>query len=264
MNLGVFVSRPFPFSPRSHEDTKMHEAGPTPPMTDAELQRVCEARLRALSPSFREAPVEAAFHPYVGLTHTLRRRSGRWKLRISDLCRGAPEPVVGAIAELLGCRVLRRRPPEAARRLYEAYRRSPEVRDAVSERKLARGRKEFAGTAGRVHSLKKIFARLNERHFNGQLEVRHIGWGKRRSRVRLGHYDPVHQTIAISPLLDSADVPGTVVEYLVYHEMLHILFSDPEAPGRRVHHPAAFRQAERGFPGYREATRFLARMRAKK
>ena len=83
-----------------------------------------------------------------------------------------------------------------------------------------------------------------------------LGWGLRRAWSRLGHYDPLHQTITISPVLDTPRVPRSVLAFVVYHEMLHALLD--EVPGRnRGFHPPEFRRAERAFPGYREARRFL-------
>jgi hypothetical protein len=102
-----------------------------------------------------------------------------------------------------------------------------------------------------------MFRELNERYFNNQVQVRDLGWGQRRGWSRLGHYDPLHQTITVSPVLDSPRVPQSAVAFILYHEMLHSLFNGPVVTGKRNHHPPEFQRAEHAFPGYVEARSFL-------
>jgi hypothetical protein len=221
----------------------------------SDLQAICCAVLPALSGSFRRDRISARFYPYIGMTHTIRRRGSAWMIRISDHCRQAPRDVLEAIVLLLAHKVLRRKPPDRASRIFERYRRDPEVEGRVQARRFEQGRKNIRGTRGKYHELKEIYGEVNATYFNGQVEVRRLGWGSRRSWCRLGHYDPVHNTITVSPVLDSFKVPRMVVSYLLYHEMLHTLFTD-SAGGRR-HHTAEFNRAERAFPSYPEARKFL-------
>ena len=75
----------------------------------------------------------------------------------------------------------------------------------------------------------------------------------RRSWARLGHYDPVHHTITISPVLDSAEVPDYAVRYIVYHEMLHADLGIGKGEGRRIVHGPEFRIREKLFRHYERA-----------
>jgi predicted metal-dependent hydrolase len=52
------------------------------------------------------------------------------------------------------------------------------------------------------------------------------------------------------------------VEYVVYHEMLHMRFPTARNGHRRVVHSAEFRQAEKQFPKYEAALRQLKRLTA--
>ena len=222
----------------------------------AELEWICRAALESAYSQFREVQIRAAFHPYVGLTHTIRRRGPAWTLRISDHCRHAPRIVLEAIARLLGAKVLRRKPPVEIARIYERFRRDPSVVAALHERRLKHGRKRIAHPRGKHHSLHDVLEELNARHFNGQVEITRIGWGTRRSWGQLGHYDPVHRTITISPVLNAQNVPAFVVAFLVFHEMLHALF-EGTGPEHRRHHPPHFQRAERAHPDYARARKFL-------
>jgi len=230
---------------------------------ESALQKICRLTLQAHFPSFRNAAIEARFYPYIGLTHSIRRKGAGWLLRISDHCADAPAPVLEAIALMLGCKIMRRRPPEAAAALYRRFRSQAGIRERVSARKRSRGRKRLASGEGKTHSLEKIFQELNGRFFNRQLEVAAVGWGLKRAWNRLGHYDPLHQTITISPVLDTPKVPRSALAYVIYHEMLHVLFDDVPGRSRRLH-PPEFRRAESAYPGFREARQFLREFSGKR
>jgi len=45
-----------------------------------------------------------------------------------------------------------------------------------------------------------------------------LGWSRQPSRVTLGHYDPSHNAIILSRLLDREEVPVLAVEYVLFHE----------------------------------------------
>jgi predicted metal-dependent hydrolase len=153
--------------------------------------------------------------------------------------------------------VMRRKPPRKVVETYDQFRRDPGIENAVRGRRAEKGRKQFSGKPGRYHSLRTIYIELNSRYFNSQIEINRIGWGLRKGRGRLGHYDPIHNTITLSPLLDAPDVPLYVVRYIVYHEMLHALLGHKPADGARKHHPVEFRNAERSYPEYTKAKKFL-------
>ncbi len=223
-----------------------------------DLQWICSSVLRSSFSLFRGAEIKASFYPYIGLTHTIRRKGTVWNLRVSDHCRHAPRAVLEAIVYILGCKITRRKPPVEIVRLYERFRKEPFVEAAVDQRRLRSGRKIIAGTEGKHHSLEDIYRALNSRYFNDQIEIRKLGWGPRRGWFRLGHYDPVHHTITISPVLDSARVPRWAIAFVVYHELLHAIFDDCTSTGRRRHHPPSFRRAERAYEDYSSAQKFLS------
>ncbi len=207
---------------------------------------------------FRDMEIVASFYPYIGLTHTIRRKKNKWLVRISDHCRNAPPSVLEAIVTILACKVLRKQPSRQAVEAYEMFREHPHTADIVRARRLLRGRKAIGGYEGKHHSLREIYREINGRYFHNQVEIRAIGWGMRPSRSRLGHYDPVHHTITLSPVLDSPAIPRYVTCYIVYHEMLHAVFEGASAAGPKRLHPPEFRRAERAYPDYARAKRFLS------
>ncbi len=224
---------------------------------DCELQWLCRSILQEASPAFRGVEICACFYPYIGLTHTIRRKGTMWVVRISDHCRHAPVPILEAIIRILACKVMRRRPRQHYLQAYDSYRNDQWIEQAVRERRLRKGRKQIANESGKHHSLQEIYLELNHQYFNDQIEIRRIGWGLRRSRGRLGHYDPVHNTITLSPALDEAGIPRFVVRYIVYHEMLHAIFENTSSGRFKRHHTSEFRRAEKAYPDFAVAQDFI-------
>ena len=87
-----------------------------------------------------------------------------------------------------------------------------------------------------------------------------LGWSPRASRRLLGHYDPAHDAIVISRIFDTPQIPRYVVEYVVFHEMLHLKHPVQYGSTRRCVHSAAFKADEKRFPRYFDANRYLQRL----
>lgn len=200
------------------------------------------------------------FRPFSSLRSNINLRGNRARVHISDMLEQAPPLVLEALAEILLAQLFRRRPSTEARECYMAYVFDPAVRRQIDETRRKRSRPRLLPARGRYYDLAEIFARLNQRLFKNELSCRRIGWTARPSRSVLGHYDPAHNTIAISRSLDSATIPAEVVEYLMFHEMLHIHFPLERNGSRRVVHSQAFRKAEKNYPGYRRVRERLKRI----
>jgi len=112
---------------------------------------------------------------------------------------------------------------------------------------------------GAVYDLDELFAVLNERYFRNTLPKPVLTWSAKKTYRILGHHDATHETVAISRSLDSADVPRYVVEYVVFHEMLHIAHPTKHVNGRRYNHTAAFKRDEEKFAYFDEAERWIER-----
>jgi hypothetical protein len=87
-----------------------------------------------------------------------------------------------------------------------------------------------------------------------------LGWSQRVSRATLGHYDPPHNTIVISKLLDRPTVPKLAVEYVLFHEMLHVRYPVEHNGSRRSVHTVEFKDAEKQFERFAEAKALLKKL----
>ena len=207
---------------------------------------------------YRSLPdIEVRFYPYAGITHKIRIRGGRVYVRISDIFKSAPDDVLRATAFILVARLLSKRTPRIHESHYREYAYSPEVLRSLDIARRRRGRKLISSSRGRVYDLERIFQRLNRRYFDEEIERPTLTWSQRRTRRILGHHDAAHETIVISKTLDAADIPEWFVEFVLYHEMLHIKHPARFIKGRRYYHTKAFRNEEQRFPRYEEAQRWL-------
>jgi hypothetical protein len=200
------------------------------------------------------------FYPYSNLAHTIRLRDDTAYVRLSDILHSAPLSVLEAAAAILLGRLYRRRAP---RELVEAYRHYSVAREThrrVMATRLKRGRRNETGAQGSTHNLAPMFSVLNRKYFGGRLHRPRLGWSKRNWRAQLGCFDPGLDQIVVNTRLDRAEVPQYVVEYVLYHEMLHVRHPIRVAACGLQAHSAAFRAEERRFADYDRAHKFLERL----
>jgi len=202
-------------------------------------------------------PIEVSFYPYVGINHTIRIRNGSVFVRIAEICRDLPASAQRALALILVAKLYRRRVPSAAKDVYSAAVSTDEYRVRAVANKRKHGRKVVTTAKGEVYNLEKIFDTLNVAYFGGSLAKPTLTWSVRKTYRILGHHDATHRTIVVSKSLDSAFVPKFVVEYIVFHEMLHVFHPAKVINGRRYHHTAAFRRNEQRFAYYAEAEKWI-------
>jgi predicted metal-dependent hydrolase len=214
----------------------------------------------------RQEPPEinVSFYPFAGLNHTIRIRRQRVYVRVSDILRDAPQSVHRALAFILVSKLFNKRVGHEHQTLYRQYAYQPQVQRASELARQSRGRKMLVGAVGRSHNLDKMFAKLNRRYFDNQLPMPALSWSARRSKRILGHHDYTHDAIVISRSLDTAEVPEFFIEFVLYHEMLHMKHQPRVVNGRRVYHTPAFRADERRFEKYEEAMAELEKLTKRK
>ena len=162
-----------------------------------------------------------------------------------------------ALAHVLLCKLYRKPTSAEKERAYRSFINRADVRRRALEVRRNRGRKLLKPPAGGCYNLDSIFDALNALYFGGSMRKPRLGWSVRASRRLLGHYDPAHDAIVISRIFDTPKMPSYVLEYVVYHEMLHLKHPVQYGVERRCVHSAAFRAEERRFPRFAEANRFL-------
>lgn len=215
---------------------------------------------RQLRPETPLPELKIDFFAFANVNNTIRLREGRLLVRLSDLLDGAPEAVLQAIAHILLAKMYRKPidPGRAAR--YRKYVGSRDIAGKAHMVRQLRGRKRLRPAKGSVYDLDVVFEHLNSRFFHGLMSRPRMSWSQTRSRRILGHFDPAHNAIIISLLFDHLAVPRYVLEYIVYHEMLHLKHPVKLHGSRRCVHSAEFQAEEKLFPQMEQAERFLKRL----
>jgi predicted metal-dependent hydrolase len=210
-----------------------------------------------LRPGVSPPPISVEFFPFANVNNTIRLRQGELLVRLSDLLEGAPVPVLRAIAHILLAKMYRKpiETTQAAR--YRRYIHGHEIRNKAHLVRQVRGRKRIASAQGRVYDLDAIFEDLNLRFFGGMQARPRMSWSHGHARNLLGHYDPAHNAIVVSRIFDHPAVPRYAVEYIVYHEMLHLRHPVKLNGSRRCVHTPEFRAEEKLFPQLEAAQRFI-------
>ncbi|MGP8173802.1 MAG: M48 family peptidase [Terracidiphilus sp.] len=205
-------------------------------------------------------PIAVRFRRFTSLNTTIRLREGQILVNLSDLLEGAPEPVVHAIAHILLAK-LYKRPIDAAHNLrYKRFAASAAVTRQTELIRGARGNKRYFGPQGRYYNLEAVFDSLNTRFFGALLGRPELTWSEHTAKRSLGHYDAAHNTIVVSRVFDRPSSPLYALEYLLYHEMLHLKHPVRRRGLRRCVHSPAFKAEEARFPQLAEALAFIKRL----
>ena len=219
--------------------------------------QVFEQAYRALLPDADLPGLKVEFFPFTSIKNTIRMREGKLLVRLSDLLEGAPAPVLKAIAHILLAKMYRRPIDREAAARYRKYVSSHHVSRKAHLVRQMRGRKRLESAQGRTYDLEALFEDLNQRFFHGLMARPQMTWSRDHARNSLGHYDPAHNAIVVSRIFDHPRVPRFAVEYIVYHEMLHLKHPVRLRGSRRCVHSADFQAEEKLFPQLAEVKQFL-------
>ncbi len=96
---------------------------------------------------------------------------------------------------------------------------------------------------GNYYNLEHYFNKLNREYFNDKLK-NNIYWFRKRNVISnrrrkkhfcLGFFCRGCFQIFINPLLDNYKIPETVLEVIVYHEMIHAHLLETHIPNEKLH-----------------------------
>jgi predicted metal-dependent hydrolase len=224
------------------------------------LLEIFQDTYRELRPGSPIPELKIEFFAFANVNNTIRLREGRLLVRLSDLLEGAPEAVLRAIAHILLAKMYRQPIDRGQAARYRKYVASHEIVRKTHLVRQMRGHKKLRPARGRFYDLDAIFEKLNTRFFYGLMARPRMSWSQTKTRRILGHYDPAHNAIIISRIFDHFAMPAFVLEYIVYHEMLHLKHPVKLRGSRRCVHSAEFQAEERLFPHMTEANAFLKRL----
>ncbi|MGC9357448.1 MAG: hypothetical protein ACP5GX_06265, partial [Anaerolineae bacterium] len=198
----------------------------------------------------RQMPALISF-AYVSYLYRARKKDDGLHVTVHEGFIGAP----GKVLKALACTVLLKK-REPYRRTVSDYATSEAFAEIVMAMELTTDDVEPV-TQGRYFDLEEVFERVNATYFDGQQSRPKLTWNRTITGRKLGHYDPLRDIVMVSVTLDAPGVPDYVVDYVMYHELLHKDLGIDVVNGRRYSHTPEFRAAEERFQEYAEAQGFL-------
>jgi hypothetical protein len=194
-------------------------------------------------------PVSVRIHDNRSTMISFRQLDDRLHLRLHRMFLAADAAVVHALADFAGRRGGRR----ASGAILDSFIKAHQ--EEIRPSRLIHG-----DPRGKFHDLEATFHSLNDRFFEGTIDAG-IGWGRRpgghrrrRRTIKMGLYFHDQKAIRIHPALDRPEVPAYVLEFIVYHEMLHQACPPERTPqGRQRIHTRTFRTRERLHPDHQRA-----------
>ncbi len=131
-------------------------------------------------------------------------------------------------------------------------------------RNIKAGRTPVNNTQGRFYDLEAVFQSCNQHNFGGKMpRPKGLTWSARVNHSTMGTYNLNEDTVTINRGLDRHDVPTYVVDFIMYHELLHKLLGVKTVGNRRHAHTPEFRKLEQAHPQYRQAQDFLKKNSSK-
>ncbi len=222
-------------------------------MNNTQLETLYRDILQEFFPR-KSYDLRAFFYTGRSLRHTIELKRNVITVRIAQALQQAPEHILRVLGLILLLKIFRLKADRNLNRVYREY-----VKEHILPHNGVKHRPPSARYTplGRYFNLDELFDRLNHIYFDNSLNKPLIGWSLNPSYRRLGFYVQEKNLLVISRIFDSRKVPAEVVEYMLYHEMLHIDIPAMEKNGRRRIHPPEFRKKEKTFPNYLNIQRWL-------
>lgn len=227
------------------------------PQSETAEEQLYTTVFRQIRPRTPLQGIAVRYRRLASASSSIQWKDGRLEAQLADVFQHAPVSVQEALAWILLCKLFRKPTPPRHLDRYRRFLNRKEVVSNLQQLRRERGRKRILPPQGTHFDLVELFEELNLRFFFGLMARPELGWSPARSRTILGHYDTAHHTIVISRWLDGPDVPRYVVEYVMYHEMLHLRFPEEHNGTRRCVHTEQFRSAEREYPHYQRANDWI-------
>ncbi len=226
--------------------------------SQGELESIFATVHRQVCPRKPLPQIQIEFFPFAGLNHTVRLHDNRLAIRLSDIFADAPAEVYKALAFILFAKLYRKTVDDFYYRSYRAFILGDTIQERARLARSARSRRaRTADPRGRHFDLEGLFQRLNHEYFAGMLTQPCLSWSAKKSRYVLGRYDATHNVIFISKVFDAPDVPAFVIEYVLFHEMLHLKHRSRIHASRLMVHTPEFKAEEKSFRDYEKAKMWL-------
>jgi len=201
--------------------------------------------------------VSAEFAEFKEFKIKWRRSLGWIEFEASDYLKDAPENVLKGIAEMIFSRISRRSDDKYSDAMLEWMTSDTFVKK--NRPMYLKRAKNLARTPRGTHKdLSDSYKRLVEMGLAPYDDDLVLTWTKQPNVKRIGYCSVLMKVIAISSIFDTTSIPDFVLDFVLYHELIHLGKGfDPFDQN----HDNDFRALEEMHPMRSEAEDWLKRLR---
>lgn len=194
----------------------------------------------------------------------VEEKKDAYKITVSDVFLDAPDDVQETLALMVLCKAYGiPHMPGMWKRIKE-HLGSEECIVRSQQAFLRRSNTVMASPLGDNHDLRRSLKRVKERYFDpeGGLGFQDpvLAWSKRPTYKRFGYWMEDYNIIVVSRVLDSPKVPEKVVDFIVYHELLHKKHGHLNLAGHSEAHYHSFNVDEKRFEDHKIVENILAKI----
>jgi len=227
------------------------------PLTPARAGQLFSREASRFKSIDRQDP-KLEIYRYSTIKYTIREKQDHVLFKICDIYLLASEMVFRAFARKMLRHYLDRKNTESDEDLYRCFVEHEQVSATWKRIRMERRTgKRFLDPVGQEHDLMLLAIGVADRYFPDDFILPRLGWSLVSAKRRFGHYDSEHNMVIVSKALDTKNVPTFVIEYILYHEFLHIKHGAVRKGNRTWVHTREFHNEERRFEDYKKAKKFL-------
>ena len=194
-------------------------------------------------------------YPYSSKLYSIKPVPGKTEIQIHEALDYMSEYDCKRFAQF----IRQRKWTDLKRMLAEYQEKTPQSRELSAHFHSVKANPTHGNqTRGRYYDLEDVFNRCNQRCFGGKMpRPKVIHWSPRVNHSTMGSYNIQEDTLMINRGLDRSDVPAYVLDFVMYHELLHKALGVKTSGARRMAHTKEFRDFEKRHPDYERAQAFI-------
>ncbi len=221
-------------------------------MDNTELQEI----FRNIGKKHKYDTVAAEFTAYKDFK-VRWQRSYKWAdFKVSDYLSDAPEKVVEGLAETLFTRITMRDETSFSEEMCD-WVTAPEFAQTKQPIYLRRSRNITRSPRGEHRNLTDSYNRLIDMGLVERDPALFLSWTKEPNIRKLGHCSVLMKVVSLSSALDDPEIPEFVMDYVLYHELCHLIMGFNPTLGRNK---TKFAELEAMYPKQDEAESWLRKL----
>jgi hypothetical protein len=211
-----------------------------------------------MSEGFSE--IRASFIASKDFRISWKRREKQLDILVSDYIAGAPDSVLVDLSQTM-MDMIKGRPYEYGTE-YMSWVTSDEFVCNNRKAYVRRSKNITRNPVGKERDLIESIDRLLDSSLLTPEDIQNsfFTWTVHPNYRKVGYCSPMMRVVAVSSALDDLSIPDYVVDFVVYHESLHL--RQGYRPSKRAH-DISFKKEERSFPMFKEAGEYLNNLKTK-